>query len=210
MQSTDSAADYYQALTPTMSGTDCATNGNTDCSVGTEKCGFIQIDGGANGNKCIHDDACGALGRVAGTAWFAECWPTGNTQPAAKATIAADLTALRDLISEKLDSNNNDESYDWTKATTQNLLVSPKYNYQDGWWIQDANSKWAETDKPAIQQCGFSNQCASSECCMQTPDTNNRRCRPRTEASAALVIGPITIASPKCEPESWDDFIASL
>jgi hypothetical protein len=25
-----------------------------------------------------------------------------------------------------------------------------------------------------------------------------------------LVIGPITIASPKCEPESWDDFVASL
>jgi len=24
------------------------------------------------------------------------------------------------------------------------------------------------------------------------------------------VIGPITIASPKCEPESWDDFVASL
>lgn len=45
---------------------------------------------------------------------------------------------------------------------------------------------------------------------MQTPDTNNRRCRPRTEANAALVIGPITIASPKCEPESWDDFVASL
>jgi len=45
---------------------------------------------------------------------------------------------------------------------------------------------------------------------MQTPDTNNRRCRPRTEANAALVIGPITIGSPKCEPESWDDFIASL
>jgi hypothetical protein len=45
---------------------------------------------------------------------------------------------------------------------------------------------------------------------MQTPDTNNRRCRPRTEANNQLVIGPITIASPKCEPESWDDFVASL
>lgn len=25
-----------------------------------------------------------------------------------------------------------------------------------------------------------------------------------------MTIGPITIASPKCEPESWDDFVASL
>lgn len=76
-------------------------------------------------------------------------------------------------------------------------------------WIE-SGGKYAETDKPAIQQCGFSNQCASSECCMQTPDTNNRRCRPRTEANSPLVIGPITIATPKCEPESWDDFVASL
>jgi len=45
---------------------------------------------------------------------------------------------------------------------------------------------------------------------MQVPDTNNRRCRPRSEANNALNIGPITIASPKCEPESWDDFVASL
>jgi hypothetical protein len=114
------------------------------------------------------------------------------------------------LISEPNDSNNNDESYDWTKAATTDLIVSPHFNYQDGWWIKDSNGKWAETDKPAIQQCGFSNQCAASECCMQTPDTNNRRCRPRTEANSALSIGPITIAAPKCEPESWDDFVASL
>jgi len=196
-----------------MSGTACAA-GNADCSSASEKCGYIQIDGGAKESRCIWTDMCGALGRVANTpstaSWFVECWTDGGSQPTDKASITADLTALRNLISEALDSNNNDESYDWTRAATADLLVSPRYNYQDGWWIKDANGKWAETDKPAIQQCGFSNQCASSECCMQTPDTNNRRCRPRTEASNPLVIGPITISSPKCEPESWDDFVASL
>jgi len=135
MQSTDSAADYYQALTPTNSGTACDTNGNTDCTTANEKCGYVQIDGGAKSSVCINEELCGALGRVAGTAWFVECWPTANTIPADKTSITADLTALRDLISEKLDSNNNDESYAWTQAATQNLLVSPKYNYQDGWYI---------------------------------------------------------------------------
>jgi hypothetical protein len=208
MQSTDSAASGYQALIPNSTGTACTNNAS--CTTSNEKCGYIQVDAGLKANRCIHEDACGALGRVASTAWYVECWTSAGTQPTDKANIGTLLTDLRDLISEKLDSNNNAESYDWTKATTTDLLVSPKYNYQDGWYIKNSNGKWAETDKPAIQQCGFSNQCASSECCMQTPDTNNRRCRPRTEANSALVIGPITIASPKCEPESWDDFVASL
>jgi hypothetical protein len=45
MQATDSSADYYQKLTTSMSGTVCNA-GNADCSVATEKCGYIQIDGG--------------------------------------------------------------------------------------------------------------------------------------------------------------------
>lgn len=209
MQSTDAAADHYQALTTAVSGAACAA-GNGDCSTANEKCGYIQVDGGLKESRCIHENFCGALGRVAGTAWFVECWVNSGSQPTDKANIGTLLTDLRDLISEKLDENANAESYDWTKTATQNLVVSPRFNYQDGWWIEDTSSKWAETDKPAIQQCGFSNQCAASECCMQTPDTNNRRCRARTEANNQLVIGPITIASPKCEPESWDDFVASL
>merc|ERR1712193_305213 len=45
MQSTDAAADHYQALTTAMSGAACAA-GNSDCSNATEKCGYIQVDGG--------------------------------------------------------------------------------------------------------------------------------------------------------------------
>jgi hypothetical protein len=86
MQSTDSAADQYQALTTAMSGTACAA-GNANCSASAEKCGYIQIQGGAKENRCIHQDFCGALGRVAGTAWFVECWTDGGSQPADKATI---------------------------------------------------------------------------------------------------------------------------
>lgn len=77
-------------------------------------CGYIQVDGGLKSNRCIHEDVCGALGRVAGTAWFVECWVDNGSQPTDRANIGTLLTDLRNLISEPLDSNNNDESYAWT------------------------------------------------------------------------------------------------
>jgi len=81
------------------------------------------------------------------------------------------------------------------------MIVSPRYNYQDGWWIleSDAN-KWVENDKPADNRCFLDMQCEPSECCATYPDTNNRRCIAKSLHNQIVSYGPTTF-SPICDSQ---------
>ena len=66
----------------------------------------------------------------------------------------------------------------------KNLWISPRFNYQDGWWVRDeATKKWTEIDKPVDNQCYLDSECTPLDgverCCSNYPDNNNRRCMPK-------------------------------
>jgi hypothetical protein len=118
--------------------------------------------------------------------------------------IPNELTALRDVTCYSNDSNNiTDESYDWTKAASNYLIVSPLNDYQDGWWIKETDSTnydspttyWKWYDQVPKQSCAWTSECAVDECCMHYPNTNNLRCRPLIDKYAPLSIGPISKAA---------------
>lgn len=92
-------------------------------------------------NQCINGNYCGSLGRAAGAAFSAECWVTPDegteTEPAA-VDPAAYLTAVEGLITK------DDTNWDGVN----DIFVSSRFNYQDGWWIKGDDGLWAETDKP--------------------------------------------------------------
>jgi hypothetical protein len=50
-------------------------------------------------------------------------------------------------------------TFNFDSAT--DILVSPRFNYQDGWFIKDAENKWVETDKPTDNRCFLDLQCNS-------------------------------------------------
>lgn len=123
---------------------------------------------------------CGALGKLNTKPWSLECWADvadGGT-PVAPETVdpAAYLTAVEDLITKTTVS--------W--EAENNLIVSPKFNWMDGWFTINTDGEYVEVDKPSDNRCFLDVQCegddipAESRCCMLWPDTNNRRCMDKT------------------------------
>jgi len=57
-----------QVLLDASSGTACAAN--SECTEAGEKCGAFQVDGAAETTSyCVHEEMCGFLGKLEGTAW---------------------------------------------------------------------------------------------------------------------------------------------
>lgn len=96
----------------------------------------------------------------------------------------------------------------WMDA--QNLWVSSRYRYQDGWWTQNHEGKFVETDKPVENHCYLNFQCPPLEgverCCMMYPDTNNRRCMPKAMHGIMRAVGPVTF-TPTCAVEVLADMV---
>lgn len=69
------------------------------------------------------------MGRVDNRPFFAACWETPEGEEEATQPDDVDATTylaeIEDLITK--------ETVDWDNAT--NLIVSPRFNYQDGWYI---------------------------------------------------------------------------
>lgn len=129
------------------------------------------------------------MGKLNGVAFNMQCWATPEegitaTQPAD--VKVADYFSQMELFITKAP---RDES--WKDA--KNLLVSPKFNFQDGWYIEHVNSVenmgesshdasktgqelFYETDKPKDNRCFDDDGCDAGECCGTWPDQNNRRC----------------------------------
>lgn len=128
-----------QGIYKSSSGTVCTSN--ADCTAAGEKCANLQQATEAAVNKCINGNYCGSLGRVGGNAFSAQCWVTpdegSETEPAA-VDPAALLSGLEGLIT--------DDNTSWDGVN--DIFVSSRFNYQDGWWIKNEEAKWAETDKP--------------------------------------------------------------
>jgi len=109
---------------------------------------------------------------------------------------------VQDMISK--DDINGDNAWDGV----QNLIVSSKSNYQDGWWIEGDDDKFTETDKPRDNRCYYSDtQCPPLDdapdverCCMQYPDTNSRRCMDKSLAGTSSYVGPVLFVG-RCEPD---------
>lgn len=80
----------------------------------------------------------------------------------------------------------------------KNLFVSPKFNFQDGWWIENAEGKFEETDKAASNQCSINDQCLADECCGMWPDQNNTTCMKKTFDGVKQLAGPISF-TPSCK-----------
>jgi len=83
------------------------------------------------------------------------------------------------------------------------MIVSPKFNYQDGWWNL-TDGKWIEEDKPADNRCFLDLQCDSTHCCSSFPDTNNRRCILIAEHNVSVTKGPVTF-TPSCASKVKSD-----
>ena len=162
-----------QTLKPANTGTECA--GNAACTADGEKCMKIQFVTADAINLCMHEDWCGVMGKVEGDAFIGSCWETpAEGEVAAVPTDVSDvatfLAELEDLITKETVNFDNDT----------NLIISPKFNWQDGWYTVDGDNKWVETDKPADNRCFLDIQCPTDTCCMTWPDQLNRRCKPKT------------------------------
>lgn len=101
--------------------------------------------------------------------------------------------------------------------TEKNVIVSPKFNWMDGWFIQDDAGLFVETDKPADNRCFFNAQCGADECCGNYPDSSNRRCMAKSIDKVLQKVGPVSF-TPTCAvedggidvvPENAQDDIAS-
>jgi len=138
-----------QTLRPQSSGAVCT--GNADCEAENERCASFRAAGVAEvENFCVQagdenvGDACGALGRRGGVAFMVQCWDTpANGEVAvapAEVDVAAMLSGLEGLI------NKTDENWDGL----DDLVVSPRFNWQDGWYTFSADGdnagKWVEND----------------------------------------------------------------
>jgi len=96
------------------------------------------------------------------------------------------------------------------------MIVSSRYNYQDGWFVkitadnasalgaEDTDvGKWIEKDKIADNRCFLDLQCPSDSCCGNWPDSNNRRCMERALDKVSQTVGPVTF-SPTCPVADGD------
>lgn len=126
-------------------------------------------------------------------AFSVQCWnePASGETASAPAMVdaAAYMTDIEGLITKT--------TVNWDGV--DNMIVSPRYNYQDGWWALDEGSgKWVETDKASDNRCFLDMQCDPSECCAQYPDTNNRRCIDRSKDNVMVTLGPVSF-TPFCQ-----------
>lgn len=180
-----------QTLTTAMSATECT--GNASCTEDNESCGYFQMAEGDSSNICVADAYCKAIGKLNGVAFSLSCWATPAegvtaTQPA-DVNVADYLAQIKDLITKPTVAPT------WDAA--QNLFVSPKFNFQDGWWIEGDDGKFTETDKAADGRCAIDAQCGADECCGMWPDQNNKRCFAKSLDGKAQSAGPITF-TPSC------------
>lgn len=106
------------------------------------------------------------------------------------------MTEIEDFITKKTVS--------WADET--NLIISPKFNWQDGWYTVDDDGKWEETDKPADNRCFLDVQCPVDECCMNWPDQLNRRCQPSTIDKILNSAGPVSF-TPSCPSLTAEDAV---
>lgn len=189
------------------SGTTC--NGNADCATAGEKCGAFQREGDTPQNICVAEaNQCGAAGRLGGKAFSIQCWadPAEGATAVAPAAVdpAAIVTALDGLITKPVTHDWNDNTQE-SKPALPDLLISPRFRYQDGWWIPNAQGVWTEIDKPIDNRCYLNSQCPTKDgierCCAVYPDTNNRRCMARSLDKTSVTIGPITFV-PECAVEA--------
>lgn len=112
----------------------------------------------------------------------------------------------------------------------QDMIVSSRYNYQDGWFIkltadnyddlkgiltEDSAGEltvqrdvglWKEFDKAQDNRCFLDIQCPSDSCCGAYPDTNNKRCMLRSGDKVMITVGPASF-SPTCPNNSAEDAI---
>jgi len=214
-------------------------NGNSDCvpeggcpeygeagykSNCVEKCAAYQIGntveamkdmGTVAKNYCIKETLCFTLGKVGGTAWSLQCWtdPADGESSSAPAKVEnlENLNAL-DFVLQKEPEDGDTDTYAngnpvW--AETDNLWVSSKSNFQDGWWhsADPTQAKsWIETDKAVDNRCGDDEQCEASDkdtCCMTWPDQNNLRCGKKSLADKVMKIGQLSF-TPQCEA-GWNN-----
>jgi hypothetical protein len=99
------------------------------------------------------------MGRTGGVAFGINCWTAvavGDTPtaPTDIADLAADLAAIESVITKT--------TVNWDKEN--DLVVSPRFNYQDGWFILD-DGVWVEKDKPSDNRCFLDLQCDADQCC---------------------------------------------
>jgi len=190
-------APVGQTLTTANSGSAC--NSNEDCTEATESCGAFQRDGVSTENLCVNTTYCGSLGRINNTPFALQCWATPESgTPVAPDTVdpAVYLAAIEDLITE--------EGVNWDGI--ENIWVSPKFQYQDGWWTLNSSGSWVETDKAENPRCFVNRQCGDTECCMTWPDDNNRRCALKTYDNQPFTTGPVTF-TPSCTAEEDDTVV---
>jgi len=126
-------------------------------------------------NICLHEDLCNVMGRNDGRPFAAPCWedPAEGEDPVQPDDVDAAtwLAEMEDFITK--------ETVNWDSAN--NLIVSPRFNYQDGWYILNDEfaevnpGKWDETDKAVDNRCYLDDQCDPGFCCGTWPDQNNRR-----------------------------------
>ena len=151
-------------------------------------------------NYCVSDKNCGALGKKGGVAWSLQCWADAANNESASVPAKVENKANLDALDLALQPRPDGDKYSSGKpvwATTDNLWVSPRYNYQEGWYHTADPTKeasWTETDKALWNTCGGDDQCESKEpagtlCCMNWPDQNNLHCKPKDKANTEVFVG---------------------
>lgn len=101
--------------------------------------------------------------------------------------MAGLMTDIEGLITRDIDNWNGIE----------NIIVSSRFNHQDGWWVRNESDKWVENDKPVDQRCSASSECNPDMCCANYPDSNNTRCIARSDNRKVLTVGPVSFI-PSC------------
>lgn len=104
------------------------------------------------------------MGKLDGATFIASCWAT----PAAGETATQPDDVDTDVYLSELEEFITKETVKWDSE--EQLLVSPKFAYQDGWYTL-VDGKWKETDKAADNRCFIDPQCEGGvKCCALYPD----------------------------------------
>lgn len=152
---------------------------------------------GDSSSICVADTYCKAVGKLNGVAWSLTCWET----PAEGVTATQPADVDPDAYLSEIEALITKENVTW--KDDQNLFVSPKFNFQDGWWIENADGKFVETDKAASSLCAVTDQCDPGNCCGMWPDQNNKKCFSKDLNGVKQTAGPISF-TPSCTVEEED------
>jgi hypothetical protein len=203
-----------QTLMPANSGVVCT--GNADCVTEGEQCAaFLTTDEAVPVSYCVNKGFCGWLGKMAGESFWVSCWADPAQGEVLVPPALVDQIPASTYVKE-IGVLITEFDYEPKLHTVDNLLISSKFDYQDGWYIL-ADGKWGEVDKAADNRCVYDSQCSSlpekgagfvnwlgeevlgaAGCCATHPDTNNRRCIAKEAHGVAITVGPATF-SPSCE-----------